>query len=186
MTADLPKEQQESGTGVNSQNITSHNRRSWLYMGLAAFVLAGVIYAFGVYPGQKSNAEISDWANVQVKVLESSLKEEQKTEPWGNSQREYTVYIPQIKYEYTYQGDSFTGDKVALTQPQYRNPAEADAIIKKFSQGTTHDAWVNPDTPSEAVLQSVDRSVSVAFLIAIAMMILLGIFGVMLSLVKIG
>jgi hypothetical protein len=154
-------------------------------MGLAAFILAGIIYVFGVLPGQKSDAEVTGWDIIQVKILESSLKEEVKTEPWGNSQREYTVYIPEIKYEYTFQDGPFTGDQVALTQPQYRNPAEAEGIIEKFTPGTEHEAWVNPETPSEAVLLTGDRSVSVAFLATIVMLIFLGIFGMALSLVKI-
>jgi len=157
------------------------NRRYLLWAGVAGISLALVVYFFGVLPGQRAEKELATWAPVNAKILLSGVGEELKSEPWGNSQREYTSYAPQVEYEYNFGATSYTGKTVSIPAPSFRDPNAAKLMAEKFPVGQTVDARVNPEAPGQSVLQLSSDPTRKAALLGSLMLGILGILGLLMA-----
>ena len=86
------------------------------------------------------------------------------------------MYYPNVTYEYTYNGAKFTGTKFksALLQYNWRGPSER--VVQRFLKDAPVEVYVNPDNPSEAVLEP-GGTAGYSFIIVIACIsILAGVF----------
>ena len=86
------------------------------------------------------------------------------------------MYYPSITYEYTHSGAKFTGTKFksALLQYNWRGPSER--VVQRFPKGAPIEVYVNPDDPSEAVLEPGGTSGYSFFVVIACISILAGVF----------
>jgi|SRR5882757_455375 len=86
------------------------------------------------------------------------------------------MYYPSIRYEYNYCGAKFTGTKLksALLQYNWRGPSER--VVQRFPKDTRVEVYVNPDNPSEAVLEPGGTSGYIFIVVIACISILAGVF----------
>jgi len=102
---------------------------------------------------------------VDAEVLESDVSGTSGTE------REFRV---RVTYEYSYEGQTYTSDNIypSTGGDRYSSQGSAESFLEEYPEGKTVTAYVNPDDPSEAFLES---EVRMQMVIAYLFVIVLGI-----------
>ena len=163
----------EQGHSVAEAPAAAIRKRSRLF-GVLALLLSVVVFVFGVAPEFTGGA--AGWTPTACVVLESYVESRQDTEPWGNSMRLFTVYLPYVRYTYSFGGAEYESDVVSLqASDSARDPARAQRIVDTYPPGTSQTCYVDPDAPHQAVLHQ--RSSTAPWLFA-AGGTLLAVFGI--------
>jgi Protein of unknown function (DUF3592) len=85
-----------------------------------------------------------------------------------------SVYSPEVDFEYEYQGKKYRSSTWSTGFASSSFQGGAQSVVKRYSTGSEHPCFVNPDEPSQAVL---DRSFQKSNLFALFMLIFLAIGG---------
>lgn len=83
---------------------------------------------------------------VEARVLESELRV---------SSGEKTSYIPEIEYEYTVAGTTYTSDSV-YPGPDFdiQNRNTAESLVDTYSESEIVEAYYDPENPTDAFLEN--------------------------------
>jgi hypothetical protein len=142
----------------------------FLFLGLLALGLP--LFAFGIYfPFQALGA--MNWEPVEGEILETRIQMHSSISDTGAGNQEYRrQYSPLVQYQWTVNGDTYTGDRYRLgeSMPLHKTSAEARQAAKAFPRGGKITVYFDPGAPSSAVLE---RSVSWAVFVPL---ILSGLF----------
>jgi hypothetical protein len=153
-------------------------RRSRLF-GVLALVLSGVIFAFGVIPPLLGGA--AQWTPTPCTIIESYVESRQETEPWGNSVRMFTLYLPYVRYTYTFEGALYESTQLSIHgSDSDRDPVRAQRVVDAFPPDSVHTCYVDPDAPHVAVL--IQRETRAPWLYAVggAILALFGVAGLLM------
>ena len=65
------------------------------------------------------------------------------------------AYVPVVRFQYRFQGASYTSEKLypGRSQPQYKDRATARERVSAYTVGESVTAYVDPGAPGEAFLQ---------------------------------
>jgi hypothetical protein len=63
-----------------------------------------------------------------------------------------TSYEPYAEFEFTYEGKDYSSSQFWLSSRLLNSYAEAKTFLEPFPNGEPAQCWVNPENPSEAVL----------------------------------
>lgn len=141
-------------------------------IGLLMGGLGGIMlfYAMKMF---RSSTRRDTYKTVTAKILDSQLETDsngtgqsttslvdwgQETDP--NRTGQSTTYIPKIKYEYTVEGKSYTNDNL-YPGPATSGSSEKDeqqAILNKYPEGETVEAFYDPSDPSLSFLENESRN----------------------------
>lgn len=131
-----------------------------------ALIIAGVGLAAAGYAGGKILRALSSrkWQPVTGTVVESSVEREVDNDADGKSRRKYKV---KVRYSYTAQGRTFTGDRLSFFSRTARfiDHAEAKAHHEAITRGGTIALWHDPTDPAQAVQ---DRAIPLSWWIVLA------------------
>lgn len=131
------------------------------------FSIGALLFSiFFIWVNHRTKCLIEDaqmWPIVVGKVVRSDIETitETRTESRGGGvrgsrDRTVTYYKPQVRYKYTVNGETFTGDRRAIVESlRYFDITEAQKISKQFPLKSQVNVYYNPANPSEAFL---DRS----------------------------
>jgi hypothetical protein len=120
-------------------------------------MLAGLAGAALLFIPWRKAMETRAWAETPCVIIESRIDQQQVSDFAGPVHRVF------LKYRYTRGGEEFTGTRwrlgsffssedkdVAKKTPHF---AEAEKLVARFPAGASTVCWVNPASPSEAVLE---------------------------------
>lgn len=116
-------------------------------------VLAGLLFAGSgswlMYTSVKkyrTSARRDAFEPVEAQVLGSELR--------VNS-GESTSYIPEIEYEFTVAGETYTSDSVYPgTDFNIKNRDFAESLVDRYSEGEVVEAYYDPEDPTDAFLEN--------------------------------
>ena len=130
----------------------------------AAFVVAGWVNLYNTWSEEATASAMEQWPEVSATVVSSTLVETREDRR--------TTYSIEILYSYEYGGVAFRSDDwgVAPIPSRFRHSAERQ--LKEFEPGTAIVCYVNPDNPGQAVIQREPGPTLLAFLIAIASLVI--------------
>jgi len=114
------------------------------------FVVAGLIVAFvGVRGLVKAKASV-DWPSSLGKIVSSSLESHRST---GNNGRSSTTYHADILYEFSVEGTTFNGTRVAYGDYGTSNPSRARRIVNRYPKEKSVTVYYMPENPEECLLE---------------------------------
>lgn len=117
----------------------------------AVIVLIGLgLVGLGYNTYVNQNQALEDPINVSATVTETGIDQD-------SSRRGGIDYQPDIKFEYTYDGQQYTSTNMypGGQQPDhYDREAKARAVLDTYSQGSEITVYVPPETPGEAFIQA--------------------------------
>jgi len=111
-----------------------------------------VIGILGIVAGQKQ----ATWSRVSGRVVRS------KVEYRGEE------FAADIVYSYQHNDVEYTGDTVSFPQIVYNWRGPAERICRRYPEGATINVYLNPQDPTQSVLEPPSGTGVVAFLIASA------------------
>lgn len=94
-----------------------------------------------------------NWIVCHAKVISKQIKNETNVSnsEIGVSGRK-RKYIPEIIYDYDYQGKSYRNDQLKMIREAYSSKEKAEEQISSYTEKSEVMVFVNPDNPEEAVL----------------------------------
>lgn len=139
---------------------------------MAPFVLTGVIILSLSARKLQRSLQRSEFEPVQAKVLQSELRSQTETDSGARA----TTYFPEIEYEYTVDGETYTSDSVYPGRlGGTSNRSENQAIVADHSVGDRVEAYYHPEDPTRSFL--VDKSSTKQAVLGILASIVLGSIG---------
>ena len=135
-------------TGESDETQTKKTVRS----GKRFLIIFGTVFAlFGlialapilIIPLQKTAAAKS-WNTVQATVVSSKVKSHRGDDS--------TTYSPYIAYRYKVGGEEFVSDQYTFMGGSSSGRGGKEEIVRQYPKGHTFNVYVNPDDPSESVI----------------------------------
>ena len=115
------------------------------------FIVAGATTAyFGVRGLIRARASV-DWPTAEGKVVESSLETHRSED--SDSDSTSTTYHAEILYEFSVEGTTFNGNRVAYGDYGSSNPSHARRVVNRYPEGEDVTVYYQPGNPEEALLE---------------------------------
>jgi len=132
------------------ETTLSINGPSTLRGAVVLLVVGLAATGFGVYDYVQQSAAVEDSVEVDAEIVETGVETSASTSSSG------TDYRPTVRFEYEYDGTSYTGDSVfpSETTPNYDTESAARSVLEGYEPGGTATAYVDPATPGDAFLKN--------------------------------
>ncbi|KKL50012.1 hypothetical protein LCGC14_2309750 [marine sediment metagenome] len=114
------------------------------------FVVVGAGAGFFGIRGLIRARASADWPTAEGKVVASSVERHRNTGSRGSS----TTYHAEILYEFSVEGTTFNGDRVAYGDYGSGNSSHARRIVNRYPKGKSVTVYYMPDNPEECLLES--------------------------------
>ncbi|WP_135828201.1 DUF3592 domain-containing protein [Halorussus halobius] len=164
----------DSGITIGGRSLSAVSLRRSLLVVLVGLGAGG----FGVYDYVQQNQAVENAVEVDATVVETGVDA-------SSSRRGGPDYSPEATFEYSYQGESYTGNSVfpgSITK-DYDTRSAAESVLEDYQAGETVAAYVDPNSPSDAFLVN-ETSNSPLFFTAIGgLFVLVGGYSALRSLV---
>ena len=69
---------------------------------------------------------------------------------WGRSSLSH--YVPHVKYQYSVNGKTYTGDQISFPNPKYLNNVDADRVRDQYQKSSEVEVFYDPKDPSKSCL----------------------------------
>ena len=119
----------------------------WVAMlfGLVFFGVGAAFLVFGVIPNLWDAMRMQDWVQVPAEIAAVDLE--------TNHSDDSTTYKVSARFRYTYDGQSYTGERVGIADGGSDNIGDWQRDTYNRLRGRKRTTlWVNPENPSESVL----------------------------------
>ncbi len=148
-------------------------------LGGAMMLMVGVMFVLFAGPAVLTeHVLIEDAEEHEVTIRSSEVVS--TTERIDGSQ-ERRVYYADITYEYTVDGQRYTGDEVYPIRSQEQSRSSARDLVERFPANETATGYVHPDDPGNSFLVRETTSASLALRVFLGLGALLSILGVVLT-----
>jgi len=142
------------------------------------FLLGGlVVLIYGIRIVRESR-EMATWPTVPGRIVSAEARQTVRA-----ARSEDQRYMPEITFEFAYEGTTFRGDRHALVPTDSRGMAGVNAVLQQYPVGQHVQVHVNPKEPARSVLNVSPDANQWAY--AIGGLCLIGV-GVYLFVVKLG
>ena len=128
------------------------------------FLYLGFELVRGEIGSLRGGSASQSWPTVDGQIISSSV--ESSYSSGSSSARHYPI----VEYEYSVEGESFTGDRISFAQQSYSDYKSADVVTKRYSVGRTVPVFYDPEDASNSVLEP-GKSGSRWYLIGIGIVI---------------
>ncbi len=125
----------------------------------------GFTWYFVQICSQALNAQ--SWTEVKARVIDSDVLRSESTDSDGHRSVTYKI---DIFYEYEYQGQKYRSSRYDFFTVSSSGSDSKREVVRRYRAGKVVDAYVNPDDPSQAVL---NRDFSWSYLIGLIPLIFL-------------
>lgn len=153
---------------------------TWIWVIIV--IVAALAASIGLFKLSSSR----NWLATEGKVIASSVEEIRQTNQMlineGASNFEYKV---NVKYEYSVDGQSYTGDVVTAGLPNvFDSQSDAENIVAQYSNDKTIELFYDPSKPQNSALITA-KSVPITGFVIMFLMIV-AIAGAIIFIVKSG
>lgn len=126
------------------------------FAGIGAWLLRSAIEKY------RSAARHDEFVPTEAEILTSDLTASTGTQGGGKH------YVPEIEYEYTVEGTTYTSDSVYPgTDFDIQAKSVADSLMEAYPAGSVVEAYYDPDDPTSAFLET--RSEGTKAVLSLAM-----------------
>ncbi len=115
---------------------------------LIFIVVGGSVLFVGLRGLVRAKASV-DWPNTQGEIVESSVDRRRSSGSNGSS----TTYHAEILYEFSVDGTTFNGSRVAYGDYGSSNPSHARRIVNNYPEGKRVTVYYMPGNPEESLLE---------------------------------
>lgn len=151
------------GFGQLARFAAHHIANAPLAIGLAAFGTMMLLAAFGMH---RRAARARRWPAVTGTILTAGL--ERFRDARDGVHRGAKVFKAGVGYRYTYKGNDYVGSLASSGGEVMTTSARlAERATRRYRSGQMVDVHVNPDNPSESVLEPRARGIGVVLIAAI-------------------
>ena len=127
---------------------------SGLLFGLLALGAGLAALAWGIRGVQASLAS-KDWPTVEGTITQSELeKRRKKGGAASNQRRNRFTYTPRVTYEFTVEGQTYTGTRLSFSDYATSNEVQMQEVLAPYPVGTSVNVHYDPDKPTECALQT--------------------------------
>ncbi|MCX8038738.1 MAG: DUF3592 domain-containing protein, partial [Candidatus Sumerlaeia bacterium] len=130
-------------TGSNSSSNLGCAGRAIGSFVFLLFFFVGSTMTFVVAREAYRNARSHSWPTVECEILSSGVHDVGGEDP----------YQIQIAYRYTYDGEQYTSERYSFGGARYSSYNKAQRLADRFPAGGKARCYVNPENPTEAILQ---------------------------------
>ena len=107
------------------------------------FLGMGLLFCFFIAREFFLNLQTRNWPTVECVILESRVQDEKSGE---------NPYAFAVRFEYRWQGRTYSSDKWSRQRATFSDFSKAQALADTFKLDTKAACYVNPTSPSEAML----------------------------------
>ena len=116
----------------------------WVLGGLFTFA-GGWMLGTALWGWYKKRESVT-WPAVQGQVIATQIREE--------SHEEGRSFIPEVRYAYRVQGQTYTGDRLSFgLPPEFWSRHKAETFLADYPVGHPVTVFYNPEHPDDAVLE---------------------------------
>jgi len=162
-----------------TQNASESTGPNWivLLVGIGLVLLGGSTFMDGFESFRMTMLDMPGWEEVDARITKSEVYSKDQ---WSGSQQT-TYYRPRVEFSYTYDGKSYTGTRLQWFEEPDTRLAKIEDVLKRFPEGERTKAYVNPEDPSQAVLDreatgDATTYVAIGSLFSVIGLVLLGFF----------
>jgi hypothetical protein len=125
---------------------------AWIFFALFAMVtlVAGTLLDTVVLEPWLKERATRAWMEVPCTILSSDVNVYSKSVRGQNSASH--GYLPAVRYEYRLSGQKYVSDRYWFSEMQLNDREEAASIAAEYPFGSHRVCFVDPQSPSEAVL----------------------------------
>jgi hypothetical protein len=128
----------------------------------APFVLIGTLVLYLSVKKLQRSSQRDEFVPVEATVLRSDLRVEEEVDRGSKT----TTYFPEVEYDYTVDGDTYTSDSVYPGRVGgTSNRSDNQSVVDDHPPGAEVEAYYHPEDPSRSFL--VDKSSTRAALFGI-------------------
>jgi hypothetical protein len=120
--------------------------------GALLYILIGIaIASYGGYDYVQQTEAVRESVEVDATITELDIEADS-----GTSSNPGADFDPVVEFEYTYNGNEYTGTKIypADLEQNYETQSGAESAIEEFEEGAQTTAYVSPDQPGDAFLKN--------------------------------
>ncbi|EMA24215.1 DUF3592 domain-containing protein [Haloarcula amylolytica] len=120
--------------------------------GAVLYLVVGIaIASYGGFDYVQQTEAVRNSVEVDANITELGIETDS-----GTSSNPGVKYEPNVEFEYTYNGTTYTGTKLypANIERNYERRSAAESAIDSYEQGTQTTAYVSPDEPEDAFLKN--------------------------------
>jgi hypothetical protein len=122
--------------------------------------VAGILALFGLFitiMGVLSivkGSQARQWPSTPGRIIRTEVVERREERHTSDGpSRTYISYQPVVEYEYTLQGQRYTGSKLSMIERSYTQ-AKAQKVLEKYPVGATVTVYRDPQNPGETLLET--------------------------------
>jgi hypothetical protein len=117
--------------------------------GVVFLVLSVALMGYGYYDYTQQSEAIADAVEVEATITDTGV------ETAGTARRGGVEYSPEVRFEYEYDGESYTGTDIfpAAVSSNYDTEKAARDVLDGYEQGAAVTAYVDPSAPGAAFLK---------------------------------
>jgi hypothetical protein len=119
-----------------------------------AFLVIAVSGLFYVWRRMKLAQESEGWLPVEARIVSSSvLAEEEGGVDSTRGPGPIIFWYPQVTYEYEVHGLIYESSRILFVDVNYPK-SEAESLVARYPAGSRTTAFVNPENPRQAILET--------------------------------
>ncbi|MBK1789619.1 DUF3592 domain-containing protein [Persicirhabdus sediminis] len=132
----------------------------------AVFAGMGCLFCYLIVSSELKDAEIKKWPQAQAEVSQSQVKVRAKQDK---------PFELVVKYQYDWDGESYEGDNVSRSGQKDKDYTKLWLMSREFPAGAKVLAYVNPEDPAEAYLQSDGMGGTLLFVLLPLIFVVIGV-----------
>jgi len=136
-------------SSVSSKQLTPGIKFFFSLVFPLIFVVVGATVAFFGIRGLVRAKASTDWPSTGGKVVESSVERHSSSRSRGGG----TTYHAEIGYEFSVDGTTYNGDRVAYGDYGSSSPSHARRIVNRYPKGKSVTVYYMPRNPEECLLE---------------------------------
>lgn len=133
-----------SGPGLTAKQ---QSIASWAFISL--WILIGAVFTVIGIRGLALGFASRNWPSTEARILQSEVERETS----GVGKDRSTAYHARITYEFTVDGVTYKGDRVAAADIGRGKSAHARGIVKRYPKGGSTSVYYMPEKPSTCLLE---------------------------------
>ncbi len=110
-------------------------------------VIVGSVFVSYLWGSYERAALMDSWVETPCRIVSLEVDDTQL------NQRGMPKYILEAKYEYEWEGNALTGDRIKRLTTEASDPRKLKTKIEQYAVGNETVCYVNPEKPSEVVLK---------------------------------
>jgi hypothetical protein len=135
--------------------LVSRQKNQWvLLVGGPVFCAMGIGLLYNAISTLSEIKKSKNWVETPCLILRSEVQSKISTGTSGkNGHPSTTTYAVYTCYSYEWKGEKLISERYNFSSYRSSNRNAKDAAVRRYPKGKTAVCYVNPNTPSEAVLE---------------------------------